>query len=113
VPETQGGREEDELRHPEVRVLERALGAPPMAECESHRSRAGATARPHLAVDKLILRRPDERRLRWSPARRVTASGGAPTWSPDGKRTVFGAVITHTYDHQAYPTTTRAARLRE
>ena len=37
-----------------------------MAECESHGSRAGATARPHFGVDKLILRRPDEHCLRAS-----------------------------------------------
>jgi hypothetical protein len=66
VPETQGGGEEDELRHREVRVLEGALGAPPMAKYVSHGSRAGATARPHFGVDKFILRRPDEHCLRAS-----------------------------------------------
>ena len=151
-----------------------------MAKYVSHGSRAGATARPHLGVDKLILRRPDEHCLRasdrvheralprslshrarppvdilpgrdgrvvlinqslppgcqvnyilrtalvsingegsavrrarrpvacrpqagtfgsshahTSPARRVTASVVASTWSPDARRMGFGAVITH------------------
>jgi hypothetical protein len=29
------------------------------------------------------------------PNAAVTGSGGAPTWSPDGRRMVFGAVIAH------------------